>query len=115
MIRLFTVIMTLGTFFLQDQASRQEKAFPTRLTFSSVELITGIHFISVIVGVFAISGVMLNIEARAGAISLAGIRNLMPSPADIKRYTGAMFRSTGVGFFPGLLPGCAPSVTTFVA
>jgi len=26
-----------------------------------------------------------------------------------------MLRSTGVGFFLGLLPGCAPSVTTFVA
>jgi putative tricarboxylic transport membrane protein len=26
-----------------------------------------------------------------------------------------MFRSTGIGFFLGLLPGCAPAVTTFVA
>jgi putative tricarboxylic transport membrane protein len=26
-----------------------------------------------------------------------------------------MLRSTGVGFFMGLLPGCAPAVTTFVA
>lgn len=87
----------------------------TRLTFGSVELIAGVSFISVIVGVFAISEIMLNIEAQAGAISLAGIKNLMPSWADIKRCTGAMLRSTGVGFFLGLLPGCAPSVTTFVA
>jgi putative tricarboxylic transport membrane protein len=28
---------------------------------------------------------------------------------------GAMLRSTAVGFFLGLLPGCAPSVTTIVA
>jgi len=87
----------------------------TRLTFGSVELIAGVNFISVIVGVFAISEVMLNIEAQAGAVSLAGIKNLMPSIADLKRCTGAMLRSTGVGFFLGLLPGCAPSVTTFVA
>jgi putative tricarboxylic transport membrane protein len=86
-----------------------------RLTFGSVDLMAGINFISVIVGVFAISEVMLNIEAEASAISLAGIRNLMPTWADIKRCTGAMLRSTGVGFFLGLLPGCAPSVTTFVA
>src|SRR5512136_596184 len=86
-----------------------------RLTFGSIDLMAGINFISVIVGVFAISEVMLNIEASAGAISLAGIRNLMPSWADIKRCTGPMLRSTGVGFFLGLLPGCAPSVTTFVA
>jgi putative tricarboxylic transport membrane protein len=86
-----------------------------RLTFGSVDLMAGINFISVIVGVFAISEVMLNIEAAAGAISLAGIKNLMPTWADIKRCTGPMLRSTGVGFFLGLLPGCAPSVTTFVA
>ena len=86
-----------------------------RLTFGSVDLMAGINFISVIVGVFAISEIMLNIEAEAKAISLAGIKNLMPTWADIKRCTGPMLRSTGVGFFLGLLPGCAPSVTTFVA
>ena len=35
--------------------------------------------------------------------------------ADINRCWGAMLRSTVVGFFLGLLPGCAPAVTTFVA
>jgi putative tricarboxylic transport membrane protein len=87
----------------------------SRLTFGSVDLMAGISFISVIVGVFAISEVMLNIEASAKAVSLVGIRNLMPSWADIIRCWGVMVRSTGVGFFLGLLPGCAPSVTTFVA
>src|SRR5512136_334757 len=86
-----------------------------RLTFGSIDLMAGVNFISVIVGVFAISEVMLNIEASAGAISLAGIKNLMPTWADMKRWTGPMLSSTGVGFFLGLLPGCAPSVTTFVA
>ena len=86
-----------------------------RLTFGSINLMAGVNFISVIVGVFAISEVMLNIEASAKAVSLVGIRNLMPTWDDIKRCSGAMLRSTGVGFFLGLLPGCAPSVTTFVA
>ena len=39
----------------------------------------------------------------------------MPKWADIKQCLGAMLRSTGIGFFLGLLPGCAPAVTTFVA
>jgi putative tricarboxylic transport membrane protein len=86
-----------------------------RLTFGSLDLMAGINFISVIVGVFAISEVMLNIEASVKAISLVGLRDLMPSWADMRRCLGAMVRSTGVGFFLGLLPGCAPSVTTFVA
>jgi putative tricarboxylic transport membrane protein len=86
-----------------------------RLTFGSVELMAGINFISVIVGLFAISEVMINIEQAVKAISATKVKNWMPTWADINQCWGAMFRSTGVGFFLGLLPGCAPSVTTFVA
>ncbi len=46
---------------------------------------------------------------------MSEVRDWMPTWADIKQCTGAMLRSTGIGFFMGLLPGCAPSVTTFVA
>jgi len=86
----------------------------TRLTFGSVKLLAGIDFISVIVGLFAISEVMINVEQRITAISLK-IGNWMPTWADIKQCLGTMLRSTGVGFFLGLLPGVTPSVTTFVA
>jgi putative tricarboxylic transport membrane protein len=87
----------------------------TRLTFDFVTLTAGVDFISVIVGLFAISEVMINVEQRITAISEMEIKNWMPTWADIKQCTGTMLRATGVGFFLGLLPGCAPSVTTFVA
>src|SRR5512136_505865 len=86
-----------------------------RLTFGSIDLMAGVNFISVIVGLFAISEVMFNVEKAVTAINMTEIRDWMPTWADIKQSTGAMLRSTGVGFFLGLLPGCAPSVTTFVA
>jgi len=86
-----------------------------RLTFGSVDLMAGVSFISVIVGLFAISEVMFNVEQAVKAINVTEIRDWMPTWADIKQCIGAMLRSTGVGFFLGLLPGCAPSVTTFVA
>jgi putative tricarboxylic transport membrane protein len=85
-----------------------------RLTFGFPKLLAGIDFISVIVGLFAISEVMVNVELKITAITQK-ITNVMPSWADIKQCTGAMLRSTGVGFFLGLLPGVTPSVTTFVA
>src|SRR5512136_619215 len=85
-----------------------------RLTFGFPKLLAGIDFISVIVGLFAISEVMINVELKITAISQK-ITHWMPSWADIKQCTGAMLRSTGVGFFLGLLPGVTPSVTTFVA
>ena len=87
----------------------------SRLTFGTVTLNAGVEFISVIVGLFAISEVMINVEQRITAISEMNIKNWMPTWADIRQCAGAMVRSTAVGFFLGLLPGCAPSVTTFVA
>jgi putative tricarboxylic transport membrane protein len=87
----------------------------TRLTFGFVTLTAGVDFISVIVGLFAISEVMINVEQRIVAISEMEIKNWMPTWADIKKCGWTMIRGTGVGFFLGLLPGCAPSVTTFVA
>ena len=86
-----------------------------RLTFGTVTLNAGVDFISVIVGLFAISEVMINVEQRITAISELEISNWMPTWADIKQCGWTMIRATGVGFFLGLLPGCAPSVTTFVA
>jgi putative tricarboxylic transport membrane protein len=86
-----------------------------RLTFGSVDLMAGVNFISVIVGLFAISEVMFNVEQAVAAINVTEVRDWMPTWADIKQCIGPMLRSTGVGFFLGLLPGCAPSVTTFVA
>src|SRR5512137_724845 len=86
-----------------------------RLTFGTVTLNAGVDFISVIVGLFAISEVMINVEQRITAISNMEIGNWMPTWADIKQCGWTMVRATGVGFFLGLLPGCAPSVTTFVA
>jgi len=87
-----------------------------RLTFGTVTLNAGVDFISVIVGLFAISEVMINVEQRIVAISEMKITNWMPTCwADIKQCRWTMIRCTAVGFFLGLLPGCAPSVTTFVA
>jgi putative tricarboxylic transport membrane protein len=87
----------------------------TRLTFGFPSLTAGVDFISVIVGLFAISEVMINVEQRVIAISTINIDDWMPTMADMKKCWWTMVRGTGVGFFLGLLPGCAPSVTTFVA
>ncbi|MHB0870810.1 MAG: tripartite tricarboxylate transporter permease [Chloroflexota bacterium] len=86
-----------------------------RLTFGIVDLMGGINFISVIIGLFAIGEVLVNVEREVAFIYTSKIKDLMPSLRDLKRCSGAMLRSSGVGFFMGLLPGCSPAVTTFVA
>jgi putative tricarboxylic transport membrane protein len=86
-----------------------------RLTFGSVTLTVGVDFIAIIVGLFAISEVMINVEQRLTTISKMEVKSWLPTWADIRYCTGAMLRSSTVGFLLGLLPGCAPSVTSFVA
>lgn len=86
-----------------------------RLTFGSVDLMAGINFISVIIGLFAISEVMMNVEHMVKRIYDIEKIDWIPRWADVRQCIGAMLRSTGIGFFLGLLPGCAPAVTTFVA
>ncbi len=86
-----------------------------RLTFGWVDLMAGVSFISVIIGLFAVSEVMINVEKAAAVIYETKIKGWMPTWKEIRQCFGAMLRSTGIGFFLGLLPGCAPAVTTFVA
>jgi putative tricarboxylic transport membrane protein len=86
-----------------------------RLTFGWVDLMAGVSFISVIIGLFAISEVMINVEQAAAHIYETRIKGWLPTWADIRQCFGAMLRSSGIGFFLGLLPGCAPAVTTFIA
>jgi putative tricarboxylic transport membrane protein len=86
-----------------------------RLTFGIQELMAGVNFISVIIGLFALGEVFANVEKKITLILEKKKIDWMPTMADINRCWGAMLRSTVVGFFLGLLPGCAPAVTTFVA
>jgi putative tricarboxylic transport membrane protein len=87
-----------------------------RLTFGSVEMMAGVNFISVIIGLFALGEVFLNVEQKISMIFDASKKlDWWPKWADVNRCWGAMIRSSIVGFFMGLLPGCAPAVTTFVA
>ena len=86
-----------------------------RLTFGFPELMAGVNFISVIIGLFALGEVFSNVENKITLILDKKKIDWMPSMSDIRQCWGAMIRSSFVGFFMGLLPGCAPAVTTFVA
>src|SRR3990172_69369 len=88
---------------------------PAPLTFGVVDLMAGLNFISIIIGLFAVSEVMINVERAATHIYATKIHGWMPTWAEIRQCTGTMLRSSGIGFFLGLLPGCAPAVTTFIA
>lgn len=86
-----------------------------RLTFGSTTLMGGLEVISMVIGLFAITEVLKGVEEEKVAISVDKIGRVFPSWIDIKENFTAMLRGSLLGFFMGLLPGCAPAVTTFLA
>ncbi len=87
----------------------------TRLTFGSSTLIAGVNFVAVVIGLFAFGELFFNVERQITHIYAARIKDWMPTWADIRQTWVSMIRGSGVGFFLGLLPGCGPAVSTFVA
>ena len=87
----------------------------TRLTFGSSTLIAGVNFIAVVIGLFAFGELFVNVERQITHIYDTRIKDWLPTWRDIRETGVSMIRGTGVGFFLGLLPGCGPAVSTFVA
>jgi putative tricarboxylic transport membrane protein len=75
---------------------------------------SGVDLIALVVGLFAISEVFLGLEESRVAIA-EKITNVLPGWADLKAATPAILRGSGIGLVLGLLPGCAPGVTVFMA
>ena len=87
----------------------------TRLTFGSSTLIAGVNFVAVVIGLFAFGELFVNVERQITHIYDTRIKNWLPTWQDIRETAVSMIRGTAVGFFLGLLPGCGPAVSTFVA
>ncbi|MBI1962438.1 MAG: tripartite tricarboxylate transporter permease, partial [Candidatus Rokubacteria bacterium] len=86
-----------------------------RFAFGTTTMLGGIDFIAVIIGLFAITEVLLSVEESARAVSLAALGKLMPRWDELRRCVGTMLRATGVGFVLGLLPGSTPGAISFIA
>jgi putative tricarboxylic transport membrane protein len=85
-----------------------------RLTFGSMELMAGIDFVPIIMGLFAISEILTNAEKETRCILEAKRIEWLPTWQDIKDTWAATTRSGVIGFLAGLIPGCSPAVTSFM-
>jgi putative tricarboxylic transport membrane protein len=86
-----------------------------RFTFGNMDMMAGIDFISVIIGLFAVSEIISTLENAAVDMYKAKLDRLYLSTKEIIMLLPTMLRSTVIGFFMGLLPGCSPGVTAFMA
>src|SRR5688572_26852524 len=90
----------------------------SRFTFGSSELLDGIDFVVVAIGVFALGEVLANMQSHNEQPMLPvpkGIRNLMPTWQDLKDCRFAFINGSLVGFVIGVLPGAGSTIASFIS
>lgn len=86
-----------------------------RFTFGLAELLDGLDFVPVIMGLFGISEILLNAENVYQPAILSKMSSLMPSRKDARDSALPIVRGTLIGFFLGLIPGMGPVIASFMS
>src|SRR5881394_101269 len=90
----------------------------SRFTFGRMELLSGIDFVVVAIGVFALGEVLANMEARDEPKALPvpkGLRNLLPTAQDLRDCRFAFVNGSVIGFLIGVLPGAGSTIASFIS
>jgi putative tricarboxylic transport membrane protein len=90
----------------------------SRFTFGNMEMLDGIDFVVVAIGIFALGEVLGNMETRESAQILPvpkGLRNLLPTMQDMKDCRFAFLNGSVVGFIIGVLPGAGSTIASFIS
>lgn len=87
-----------------------------RMTFDNVHLSDGVQFIVVVIGLFAISEILMMLEqTHAGQVVVKASGRMLFNAKEFKRSIGTMVRSGLMGFGIGVLPGAGATVASAVA
>ena len=100
-----------------------------RFTFGDPNLLSGVHFLTALIGLFAIPQLIENLRGNvpggAGACGIPGgsaqktgtigFRNLLPSMADLRRIRLPVGIGSTVGTFLGILPGAGGPIAAFIS
>jgi putative tricarboxylic transport membrane protein len=89
-----------------------------RFTFGVNEMLDGVEFLPVAIGLFGLGEVLVGAEQVSDMRILRaryGLRDVMLSAADWARSRWAIVRGTALGFVIGVLPGAGPTIASFLA
>jgi putative tricarboxylic transport membrane protein len=87
-----------------------------RFTFGNLELMDGIGFLPVAVGMFGLGAVFTMIEKPVELeIMKTSLREMIITRQDLKDSTMPIVRGSIVGFLIGVLPGAGATIATFLA
>jgi putative tricarboxylic transport membrane protein len=86
-----------------------------RFTFGRMELMDGIGFVPVIMGLFGMAEVLVNAEKQFGQVFAARMSSLIPTRKDIRDSVGPILRGSVIGTLLGLVPGMTGSASSFLS
>ena len=87
-----------------------------RFYFGINRLLDGVHFVTVVMGLFGIGEVLINLEASQDRdIFKTRIKNLLPTRQDWRRCGPAVLRGSILGFCIGCIPGGGAAIASFIA
>ena len=87
-----------------------------RLTFDNVHLSDGIQFIVLVIGLFAISEILIMLEhTHAGQVALKTSGRMLFNAKEFGQTVFTMLRSAIMGFGIGVLPGAGATVASAIA
>ncbi len=85
-----------------------------RFTFGFFELLEGIDFVVIAIGVFAVGEIVCNLsDSEQRQVFASKLGSLYPSREDLKQSAFPIFRGTAIGAFFGTLPGTGPAISSF--
>ena len=90
----------------------------SRFTYDNMNLLDGVGFIGMAIGLFAVAEILENMEAPIKQVfsdAKLGFLSLFPNKQDWKDSFGAIWRGSFLGFFIGILPGSGATLCSFIA
>ena len=109
------LMIVLGL-FISSVGINPMDSYP-RFTFGSEQLMLGIDFLPIAMGLFGISEILkIAVEKYVKPqVNKIRLRELYPSKEEIRRSISPALRGSVLGFFIGLLPGPCTVISTFVS
>jgi putative tricarboxylic transport membrane protein len=86
-----------------------------RFTFGVNRLMSGIDFIPILIGLFAVSEVLRKFQEKAKKIEGKKVKTKYPNLADLLRIKGTIIKSALMGTFIGILPGVGATTASMLS
>ena len=108
------IVASMGIGLLLAAVGMDTISGELRMTFGSTELLRGIDFLVVVIGLFGISEILITIEeglAFTGKNASIDLKVVLKTWANLPRYWLTMLRSAAVGCWMGVTPGGATAAS----